>query len=70
VFFKFLYIQNENDANKLFVFGEKITKKSIFVHCSLLNKDYIPINNEPDDVIEILYPDIVKIQKKHNDEIV
>jgi len=60
---KSIYIQHENDANKLFVFGETITKKPIFVHCSLLNKDYILINGESDDVIEILYPDIVKIQK-------
>jgi len=45
------------------LFSGKIIKKPIFVHCSLLNKDYILINNEPDDVIEILYPDFVKIQK-------
>jgi len=60
---KSMFIQHENDANKLFVFGEKITKKPIFVHCSLLNKDYILINGEPDNVIEILYPDTVKIQE-------
>lgn len=60
---KSIYIQHENDANKLFVFSEKVTKKPIFVHCSLLKKDYILINGEPNDVIEILYPDIVKIQK-------
>jgi len=60
---KSIYIQHENDANKLFVSRENITKKPIFIHCSLLNKDYILINGEPDDVIEILYPDIVKIQK-------
>jgi len=60
---KSIYIQHEKDANKLFVFVGKITIKPIFVHCSLLNKDYIMINDEPDGIIEILYPDIVKIQK-------
>jgi len=57
---KSIYIQHENDANKLFVFREKVTKKPIFLHCSLLNKDYIN-----GDVIEILYPDLVKIQKTY-----
>ena len=59
---KSIFIQHENDANKLFVFGEKITTKPIIVHCSLLNKSDILINDEHCDVLAIVYPES-KVQK-------
>lgn len=60
---KSIYIQHENDVNKFFVFEERLIKKPLFVHCSLLNKIDTLIMNEHADVIEILYPDSVRIQK-------
>src|SRR5208282_6326853 len=58
---KYVHIQHDTEANKLFYFNIT-TVKPLYIHCSLLNKEDNLINGEKSDVISILYPES-KLQK-------